>query len=195
VNGRQGFAHVLQRRIGNAQLSRNWWVVVLRGVFAILFGMLAFAWPGLTVAVPVLLFGAYALVDGIFALVAAVANRAGPHRWWVLLDGIVSILAGIVTFVRPGLTALALLYLIAAWSIVTGIFEIMAAIELRKEITNEWLYVLSGVLSVVFGVIIALFLGAGALAWPPLNRDADERCRCGAAWMARDHRRRTASTT
>jgi uncharacterized membrane protein HdeD (DUF308 family) len=103
-------------------------------------------------------------VDGVFALIAALDNRAGSHRWWVLLEGLAGILAGIVTIFWPGITAVALLYLIAAWSIVTGILEIMAAIELRKELTNEWMYVLSGVLSVAFGVVVVLFPGAGALA-------------------------------
>lgn len=147
-----------------AQLSRDWWVFALRGVLAILFGILAFLWPGITVVVLVLFFGAYALVDGIFGLVAALRNQAGPHRTWVLLEGIAGIVAGILTFFWPGITAVALLYLIAAWSIVTGIFEILAAIEMRKEITNEWLLVLSGILSVAFGVLIALFPGAGALS-------------------------------
>jgi len=146
------------------QLSRNWWAVVLRGVLAILFGILAFAWPGITLEVLVLFFGAYALVDGVFALIAGLSNRAGPNRWWVVLEGLVGIVVGILTFLWPGPTAFALLYLIAAWAIVTGIFEILSAIELRREISNEWLLILSGILSVIFGVLIALFPEAGALS-------------------------------
>lgn len=147
-----------------AQLSRNWWAFALRGVLAILFGILAFAWPGVTVFVLVLFFGGYAFVDGIFGLVAALRNRAGPHRTWALLEGIAGIVAGILTFFWPGITAVVLLYFIAGWSILTGIFEILAAIEMRKEITNEWLLVISGILSAVFGVLIVLFPGAGALS-------------------------------
>jgi uncharacterized membrane protein HdeD (DUF308 family) len=146
------------------QLSRNWWAVVLRGVLAILFGILAFAWPAITLQVLVLFFGAYALVDGVFALIAGLSNRVGTNRWWVVLEGLVGIVVGILAFLWPGLTAFALLYLIAAWAIVTGILEIMAAIELRKEISNEWLLILSGILSVIFGVLIALFPRAGALS-------------------------------
>ncbi len=145
------------------QLARNWWAVVLRGVLAILFGVLAFIWPSITLFVLVLLFGAYALVDGIFALIAAITNRTKSNRVWVLLEGIAGVIAGIVTLFLPGITAIALLFLIAAWAIITGILEILAAIELRKGISNEWLLALSGILSVVFGILIAVFPGAGAM--------------------------------
>jgi uncharacterized membrane protein HdeD (DUF308 family) len=146
-----------------AQLARNWWTLVIRGVLAILFGILTFLWPAISLTVLVLFFGAYVLVDGIFALVSVLTNRAGSQWGWVLFEGIAGIIVGILTFIWPGITALVLLYLIAAWAIVTGIFEILAAIELRKEITNEWFYIIGGILSVAFGVIIVLFPGAGAL--------------------------------
>lgn len=146
------------------QLARNWWVVVLRGMLAIVFGVLTLVWPGIALEVLVLLFGAYALVDGVFAVIAALSNTAGAQRWWVLLEGIVGIAAGVIAFIWPGITVFALLYVIAAWAVITGIFEIMTAIEQRRVIDNEWLLVISGILSVVFGVFIALFPGAGALS-------------------------------
>jgi uncharacterized membrane protein HdeD (DUF308 family) len=146
-------------------LARNWWALVIRGVVAVLFGLAAFFWPLLTLAALVLLFGAYALVDGIFAIVAAVTVADPQARWWVLLiEGIVGILAAAVTFAWPGITALALLYVIAAWAVVTGVLQIVAAVRLRQEIDNEWLLGLSGIVSVLFGLYVAIFPGPGALA-------------------------------
>jgi uncharacterized membrane protein HdeD (DUF308 family) len=146
-------------------LARNWWAVALRGVAALLFGLLAIVWPGISLAALVLLFGAYALIDGLFAVVSAIANARGQDRWWiVLLEGIVGIAAGLVTFAWPGLTALALLYLIGAWAVVTGILEIYAAIQLRKMITGEWVLALGGIASVVFGILVFMYPSAGALA-------------------------------
>ena len=146
-------------------LARNWWALALRGLFAVLFGIVAFAWPGITLGALVLLYGAYALVDGVFAIAAALAGRAGgcpggPCCWRAL----VGIAVGIMTFAWPGITALVLLYLIAAWAVVTGVLEIVAAIRLRKEIRGEWLLALSGVLSVLFGMALVVNPGAGALA-------------------------------
>jgi uncharacterized membrane protein HdeD (DUF308 family) len=146
-------------------LSRNWWVFLVRGILAILFGIMAWVWPGITISVLVLFFGAYALVDGIFSIVAAFSARGTDPNWWAeLIEGIVGILAGIAVFFWPGLSALVLLYLIAAWAIITGIFEVIAAIQLRKEITGEWFLALAGVASIIFGIIAFLFPGAGALA-------------------------------
>jgi uncharacterized membrane protein HdeD (DUF308 family) len=146
-------------------LARNWWTLVLRGVLAILFGVMAFVWPGLTLGALVLLFGAYAFVDGAFAIAAALAGRTGGIPWWALLvEGLIGIGAGIATAVWPGITALTLLYVIAAWALATGVFEIVAAIRLRREIVGEWVLVLSGVLSILLGVGLALFPGTGALA-------------------------------
>jgi uncharacterized membrane protein HdeD (DUF308 family) len=146
-------------------LARNWWAVLLRGIAGILFGIATFFAPAISLAVLVLLFGAYSLVDGVLALISAVRNRATNERWWVvLLEGTVGIIAGIVTFAWPGITALALLYVIAAWALITGALEIAAAIRLRKVIDHEWLLVLSGIISIAFGVLLLMFPGAGALA-------------------------------
>jgi uncharacterized membrane protein HdeD (DUF308 family) len=146
------------------QLTRNWWVVALRGVFAILYGLTALMWPGLTLEILVMFFGAYALVDGIFAIMAAFTNRAGHDSWWVLLlEGLVDIIVGLIAFARPGLTTFVLLYIIAFWALTTGILEIVAAVRLRKEIEGEWLLALSGIGSLVFGVLLLFFPAAGAL--------------------------------
>ncbi len=146
-------------------LANYWWAIALRGVAGIIFGVLAFVMPVLTLAALVMLFGAYALVDGIFNVVAAASGRSGARSWWALLvAGLVGIGAGLVTFFMPGLTALALAYVIAAWAIAIGVLEIIAAIRLRKAIRNEWWLAASGVLAIVFGVLLMLAPGAGALA-------------------------------
>ena len=127
--------------------------------------MLAFAWPGLTLLVLVLFYGAYALVDGVLALAAAVMGRGGAiPTWWLVIVGLLGIAAGVVTFVWPGITALLLILFIGAWALVHGIFEIIGAIQLRKEIDNEWMLILGGVLSVLFGLGVLILPGAGALA-------------------------------
>jgi uncharacterized membrane protein HdeD (DUF308 family) len=148
-----------------SNLAHNWWVFALRGVAAIIFGVLAFVWPDVTVTALVLLFGAYAFWDGVFAIVSAFRRRTRTDQWWwTLLEGIVGVGIGLATFFWPGVTAVVLLAFIAAWAIITGIFEIMAAIRLRKEINDEWLLFLSGVLSVLFGLLLVFQPGAGALA-------------------------------
>ncbi len=145
-------------------LARNWWAVLLRGIAALLFGIAALIWPGLALSVLVFLFGAYAVVDGIFALASALGGGAQPNRGWLAFEGIISILAGIVAFVWPGITALALLYLIAAWAIVTGVVEIMSAIALRRQIEGELFLGLAGVASIIFGLLLVIFPSSGALA-------------------------------
>jgi uncharacterized membrane protein HdeD (DUF308 family) len=147
-------------------LIRYWWVVVLRGVVAVLFGLMALIWPGITLFVLVVLFGAYALVDGLFALGTAAFGgdrAAAGRRGWLIVEGIAGILIGILTFVWPGITTLVLLWLIAAWALLTGVLEIVAAVRLRREIQGEWLLALSGALSVLFGILLAVWPAAGAL--------------------------------
>ena len=145
------------------ELARHWWVIALRGLVAVLFGILAFAWPGMTLAALVLLFGAYALVDGVLGIVAALRGES-EQRWAMLIEGVVGVLAGLAAFAWPDLTALVLLYIIAFWAILTGALEIFAAIRLRQVIDNEWALILGGALSVLFGVILVVAPGAGALA-------------------------------
>ena len=138
----------------------NWRLILVRGLAAIAFGVLCFGWPAISLLALVLLFAVYALVDGISTV--AWGMRA---RWWsMVVVGAVSMLGGLVALFWPAITALALLYVIAAWAIVHGVFEIVAAIYLRRRIQNEWLLGFSGVVSILFGVLLAVFPGAGALA-------------------------------
>jgi uncharacterized membrane protein HdeD (DUF308 family) len=146
-------------------LGRVWWLVLLRGLAAIVFGVLAYAWPQLTLITLVLFWGAYALIDGVAALWVGWKARDGAKPLWpIVLVGVLGIAAGVVTFVMPGVTAVALLMLIAAWAIVTGVFQIVAAIRLRKEIANEWLLIACGALSVGFGAALIVNPRAGAMA-------------------------------
>jgi uncharacterized membrane protein HdeD (DUF308 family) len=146
-------------------LARNWWALVLRGVLDVLFGIAAFAWPEITFAVLAILFGAFALVDGCFAIAAAVVGSPRGMPWWALLvEGVLGIAVGAITFFLPGITVRALLLMIAAWAVATGILEVVAAIRLRKEIRGEWLLALNGILSVALGVALAAYPRAGVVA-------------------------------
>jgi uncharacterized membrane protein HdeD (DUF308 family) len=147
-------------------LTRNWWVLAVRGGIAVVFGVVALIWPGLTVLALVLLFGAYALVDGVLALYAALVDRrrTGGQRAWLAVEGVVGVLAAIAAVVWPQITALALLYVIAAWALITGVAEILMAIRLRQEIQGEWLLALSGVLSILFAIVAVVYPRTGALA-------------------------------
>jgi len=145
-------------------LAKNWWLLLLRGIAAIIFGVLAFAWPGVTLLTLILFYGAFALVDGVLAIIAAITGGAPGPRWWLVIVGLLGIAAGLLTFLMPGLSALVLLFFIAGWAIATGVFQIIGAIQLRKEIDNEWLLILGGIISVLFGIGVMLAPGAGALA-------------------------------
>jgi uncharacterized membrane protein HdeD (DUF308 family) len=147
------------------ELSRTWWMLAVRGVAAVIFGLLALIWPQITLLALVLVFGAYALVDGAFSLVAAARGRelAGGSRGWLILEGLLGVAAGIVAIVWPDITALALLWVIAAWAVVTGVLEIVVAIRLRRVLDNEWLLIVAGALSVVFGLILIIWPGSGAI--------------------------------
>jgi uncharacterized membrane protein HdeD (DUF308 family) len=147
------------------KFTHNWWMFAVRGVVAIIFGVLALIWPGQTLQALVLVFGAFALVDGIFAVIAGIAARGYFDRWWaVLLEGMVGVVIGLLTFFWPNITALVLLYFIAAWALITGIFEIVAAIQLRRVITGEWMLILGGLLSILFGILLFVFPGTGAVS-------------------------------
>jgi uncharacterized membrane protein HdeD (DUF308 family) len=145
-------------------LARNWWVLLLRGIIAILFGVATFVWPGITLITLVLLYGAFAFADGVLAIIAAIRGGVPAPRWWLALIGVFGIAAGVLTAVWPGITAVVLLLFIAFWAIASGIMQIVGAIKLRKEIDDEWLLIASGVLSVLFGCLLVFQPGAGALA-------------------------------
>jgi uncharacterized membrane protein HdeD (DUF308 family) len=147
------------------QLFRNWWHFAVRGGFTIIFGILALVWPGSAMLALVLLFGAFVLVDGIFAIATGIASHGHFERWWaLLLEGLAGIVIAILTFFWPAMTALVLLYFIAAWAVITGIFEIVAAIEFRHVIPGEWVMILGGLLSVLLGVLLFVFPAAGAVS-------------------------------
>jgi uncharacterized membrane protein HdeD (DUF308 family) len=161
-------------------LTRYWWAVVVRGIVAILFGLVAIAWPGITLIALVILFGVYAFVDGVFALGAAISGdrgvgwgtfgpslidgRSRVHRGWLALEGGVGILAGIVAFAWPGVTTLALLWVIVVWALITGVLKIVTAVRLRRDMTGESLLLVSGALSVLLGILLAVWPASGALA-------------------------------
>lgn len=145
-------------------LARNWWVVVVRGLAAVAFGLMTLVAPDISLAVLVIVFGAYAFADGVLAIVTAIRRRGGDQWWTLVLEGIAGIATGVITLFWPGITALALLFLVAAWAFVTGILEVVTAIRLRKAIEGEWLLALAGIASIALGVLLALFPGPGALA-------------------------------
>jgi uncharacterized membrane protein HdeD (DUF308 family) len=146
-------------------LAKHWWVFLLRGLFGIAFGILAFVMPGLTLATLILVWGAYAFMDGIIALWAAITGQTDhEHRWLLGLQGLIGVVAGIVTFIVPAATGLGLLILIAAWSLAIGVLQIVAAIKLRKEMTGEYWLGLSGLISILFAFFVIARPGEGALA-------------------------------
>jgi uncharacterized membrane protein HdeD (DUF308 family) len=147
-------------------LSRHWWTLAVRGALAVAFGLAALIWPHITLRVLVWLYGFYAVVDGLLALAALLigGRLASGRRSSLIFEGIIGIGVGAFTFLWPGITALVLLYLIAAWAVVTGLLEVVAAVILRRELHGEWLLALSGILSVAFGLLLAVRPGEGAIA-------------------------------
>ncbi|MBV8246116.1 MAG: HdeD family acid-resistance protein [Candidatus Eremiobacteraeota bacterium] len=148
-------------------LSRRWWVFLLRGIAGIVLGILAFAWPGITLLSFVIVFAAYLLVDGVFAVIAALSGEAGS-RWGLLLfEGILAIVVAILLWAYPGMSAIFFIYFFAAWAIVSGIAEIVFGVQLRDVITNEWLYVLGGIVSIIFGIWVMRepLSGGVAIVW------------------------------
>lgn len=150
-------------------LASQWWLLALRGVAAILFGIIAFLWPGITLISLTFVWGAFALVDGAIALWAAISGKSGSPapRWWLAVVGIAGVAAGIVAFLMPIATAFVLMMFIAAWAIVIGVMQIIGAIRLRKEIEGEFWLGLGGLLSILFGVLLVLVPGVGlvSLIW------------------------------
>ena len=142
-------------------LTQKWWAVALRGILAIVFGIVALAFPGATLVSLAVVFGAYAFVSGVFALIAAFGSR-GRDAVWYVLDGILGIAVGMATFFFPGLTAQGLVLLIGVWAILTGIFEVIAGFEL--PIKRDWLLVIAGIASIIFGVLVFVYPASGALA-------------------------------
>jgi len=148
-------------------MAQHWWLTLLRGIAAVVFGVLALFWPGITALSLVLLWGVYTFADGIFSLGAAIMGSGGAttgQRWWLAITGVLGILAGLVAFFAPVLTGGILLIFIAIWAIAIGVMAIIGAIQLRKEMDGEWLLILSGIIAIVFGVLMFLQPVAGALA-------------------------------
>lgn len=154
----------IEKRLANT-LARNWWKLLVRGLVAISFGLMLWLLPGISLALLVLFFGAFVLVDGILGIWMAISGRKEYENWWeLLLWGLVDIGIGILTFISPGATAVALVIFIAVWAIATGVLQIVVAIRLRREIEGEWLLILGGLLSVVLGILFMVQPGTGALA-------------------------------
>lgn len=148
-----------------AVLVANWWALVLRGIAAIVFGILTFAWPGATIAVLVIFFGVYAIIDGILAFVSAIRAAERHRRWGAFaIEGIIGILIGLFALFAPSAATVLFVYIVAAWAFLTGTFEIAAALRLRRHIPNEWALILTGVLSILFGILVFLAPAAGAIA-------------------------------
>ncbi len=149
-------------------IINKWWVFFLRGLVAIVFGVLALIWPQITLLTLVILFGAFILLDGIFSVIAGVTSRRENYYWWTLLfTGLLEITIGMLTLFWPNVTGIILLYLIASWAVIIGILDIILAIQIRREIKNEWMLIIDGIFSVLIGVVLFIFPAASAvaLAW------------------------------
>jgi len=149
-------------------LKGHWWAFLLRGIVALIFAAACFFLTGATIFVLVLWIGAFFFVDGILMIVGAIRAASGSHHthwWWQILGGLVGIAAGVLTWIWPGITALTLAIFVGAWAFVTGIFELATAIRMRSALPNEWLWIVNGVLSILLGIFIAIFPGAGLVAF------------------------------
>lgn len=148
-----------------SSVQQGWWLFLLRGLAAIIFGVLALAWPGLTLFVLIISFGIWIIFDGVVEIWNGFTNREGHDRWWVdILLGLAGIIAGILIISLPGITAVVAMYYIGAWMVITGILQVFYAIKLREEISGEWFLILTGLLSVVLGIIFFIFPGSGAVS-------------------------------
>jgi len=147
-------------------LTRHWWAFVIRGILAVLFGVLTLLVPGMALLTFVFMFGFYAIAEGVFNIVGAFRRSDQPqqqHWWALLLEGLLSIVAGMVALFFPSITAWVLLFIVAGWAIATGVLKIAAAIELRKLIKGEWVLGLSGILSILLGLVLAAFPPLGII--------------------------------
>ena len=146
-------------------LRRYWWAFLVRGLLAIVFGVLIYAWPSIPLAMLIIVFGVYAVADGSFLVVKATGNWAAlDDRWLLLLEGVIGVGIGVITLFVPGVTAIVLLFYIAAWSLSTGFLEIAGAIRVRREIKGELWWILTGVASIVFAILLLVFPGVGILS-------------------------------
>ncbi|PYS91656.1 MAG: hypothetical protein DMF62_02040 [Acidobacteria bacterium] len=144
-------------------LARTWWMFLIRGVLALIFGVVAILSPATAFISLVLIFGAFAFVDGVFALIAGITAKS--ENWlWLILEGVIGLFIGVVTLIQPAAMGEAWLILIAVWAIVTGIFEVVTAIRIRKLIEGEFWMILSGLISFAFGVLVLLNPMSGAVA-------------------------------
>lgn len=148
-----------------AIFTKNWWVFLLRGLFAVVFGILALIWPEITLITLMFLFGVFVLLEGLLNLLIGIASSETNRRWWMtLVEGVLGIVIAILTFVYPNLTAVVLLYFIAAWGLITGVLEFLAAIRLRRLIENEWLMIINGLVSIIFALLLFIFPDESAIS-------------------------------
>jgi uncharacterized membrane protein HdeD (DUF308 family) len=148
--------------------EKHWWQIALRGFLALIFGILVLAWPGVALAILAIIFGAYVFVDGIFTLVAAVNYKAGAgRRTWLFIRGIAGIIVGLITFFWPAITALALVIIIAAWALVTGVMELIFAFKANQDSAIRWMFAISGILSLILGALMLAqpIIGALVIVW------------------------------
>ncbi len=145
-------------------LANRWWIFLIRGLAGVIFGILAIVYPGSALVALTILFGAYAFVDGIFALAAAFTGIGGTRWWALLLEGILGLVVAFYVWTQPAFSTVVLVYAVAFWAVITGIIEIVAGFQLRDVINNEWLYILAGVVSIIFGILVFRDVDAGAFA-------------------------------